>query len=150
MQVSECCGAMPQGKTHWNNTIKSDMGMCSKCKDHTEFYEEMVSVPPRSEWGKISLEMGKQAADYKETERFLEADQIINKIDYDFKKWMASDDRLESISKDTNMLYILYGMLRSVLRLGLGLYDNNIDKLRKLIYVILSDISDDRKDHTAN
>ena len=88
--------------------------------------------------------------DYKETEKFLEADQIINKIDYDFKQWMASDDRLESISKDTNMLYVLYGILRSVLRLGLYLYDDNIDKLKNLINAALSDISDDKKDHIVN
>ena len=88
--------------------------------------------------------------DYKEMERFLEAEQIINKIDYDFKKWMASNDRLESISKNTNMVYVLYGILRSVLRLGLGLYDNNIDKVRNLINVILSDIGGDKQDHTVN
>ena len=88
--------------------------------------------------------------DYKETEKFLEVDQIINKIDYDFKQWMASDDRLESISKDTNMLYVLYGMLRSVLRLGLYLYDDNRDKLKNLINAALSDISDDKKDHIVN
>ena len=34
MLVSECCGAIPLTDTYEN------MGMCSKCKDNTEFYEE--------------------------------------------------------------------------------------------------------------
>ena len=34
MLVSECCGAIPLTETYDN------MGMCSKCKDNTEFYEE--------------------------------------------------------------------------------------------------------------
>ena len=88
--------------------------------------------------------------DYKEMEKFLETEQVINKIDYDFKVWLASDDRLESISEDTNMIHILYGILRAVLRLGLGLYDDNMDKLKNLINIALSDIGGDKQDHTVN
>ena len=34
MLASDCCGAIPLGETDEN------MGMCSKCKENTEFYEE--------------------------------------------------------------------------------------------------------------
>ena len=34
MLVSECCDAIPMLPTYEN------MGMCSKCKENTEFYEE--------------------------------------------------------------------------------------------------------------
>ena len=34
MLVSECCGVMPMLPTYDN------MGMCSKCRENTEFYEE--------------------------------------------------------------------------------------------------------------
>ena len=34
MLVSECCGAIPMLPTCDN------FGMCSKCKEHTEFYDE--------------------------------------------------------------------------------------------------------------
>tara|TARA_Y100000310_G_C20424053_1_gene688114 strand:- start:190 stop:483 length:294 start_codon:yes stop_codon:yes gene_type:complete len=34
MLISKCCNAIPMLPTHDN------MGMCSKCKDNTEFYEE--------------------------------------------------------------------------------------------------------------
>ena len=34
MLVSECCGAIPLTETYEN------MGMCSRCKENTEFYEE--------------------------------------------------------------------------------------------------------------
>ena len=32
--ISECCGAIPITEPYEN------MGMCSKCRDNTEFYEE--------------------------------------------------------------------------------------------------------------
>ena len=34
MLVSECCGAIPLTESY------DVMGKCSKCKDHTEFYDE--------------------------------------------------------------------------------------------------------------
>ena len=39
--LSSCCGYQPMGELHYDNETKEVemVGLCSKCKDHADFWE---------------------------------------------------------------------------------------------------------------
>tara|TARA_Y100000310_G_C20446016_1_gene698447 strand:+ start:284 stop:565 length:282 start_codon:yes stop_codon:yes gene_type:complete len=90
--------------------------------------------------------------DIKDAENYIESCGVVDEIEKSFNSWLYNKDHKNMLKKykDVNMSIFLYAFLRSVLSLGLGLYQGNIDKLKKMVDYIYSDITKKLGDHAES
>tara|TARA_R100000808_G_C2132015_1_gene141033 strand:+ start:668 stop:1045 length:378 start_codon:yes stop_codon:yes gene_type:complete len=100
----------------------------------------------------IKRSIRRMLEDIKDAENYIEACEVVNEIELSFSSWLYSKKHADIIKKHENvkMSVILYSFLRAALRMGLGLFQGDIDKLKKMVDYIYLDITDRLEDHAES